>query len=90
MLFIWILCTVLGLTLFYATLAQQKLFAKALAIQPWRALGLFLTVLGVLSSVSYLPVNEAFLVWLLLLVVMVGLLPFVPDLWSRKDKRQAH
>lgn len=90
MLLLWMLCTLCGLALFYMTLAQQRLLSKALSLQPWRALGLFLTVLGVLSSVSYLPINEAFLVWLLLLVVMVGLLPFVPELWSHKDKRQAH
>ena len=45
-----------------------------------------LTVLGVLSSVSYLPINEAFLVWLLLLVVMVGLLPLCQSCGATKTK----
>lgn len=85
MLMLWVVCAVVGMGLFYLTLPQQKLLLQPLALRPWRALGVVLMLVGVLSSVSFLPVSEAFIVWLLLMLLLIGLLPLLPALWQSKS-----
>lgn len=70
--------TVLGCVLLYLSHRNQRWLARPLPAFPWRLAGVVAVFTGLLVSVSYLPVNSALFAWLVLMMLMIGLLPFAP------------
>lgn len=67
---IWLGLACVGAVLFGLTLSG------VLMAKPWRLSGLALSLVALMLSASYLPINLAFLSWLLLMVLVIVALPW--------------
>lgn len=78
---IWISLALVGVVLFALTLVGK------LTALPWRLSGFALTIVSLMVSASYLPVNTAFVSWLVLMVFVIAALPWAGWLLGQ-DERQ--
>lgn len=78
-----LLATLLACLLFYVTNKQQKLFASSLPKRPWRLLAYAFAFASLLGWLSLFTLSAAIFIWLALLMLLTGLVPFV-SLLGRK------
>ncbi|MAD45299.1 MAG: hypothetical protein CMH98_09855 [Oceanospirillaceae bacterium] len=73
---LFILMTLLGCVLLYLSHPNQRWLSKPLPVVSGRWPGVVLVFAGLLVAVSYLPVNAALFAWLVIMMLIIGLLPF--------------
>jgi len=73
---LFLLMTLLGCVLLYLSHPNQRFLAKPLPVISGRWPGVALVLAGLLVAVSYLPVNAAMFAWLVIMMLVIGLLPF--------------
>ncbi|WP_249553032.1 hypothetical protein [Shewanella sp. 8A] len=78
-----VLATLLACLLFYVTNKQQKLFASSLPKRPWRLLAYGFAFASLLGWLSLFTLSAAIFIWLALLMLLTGLVPFI-SLFGRK------
>lgn len=80
---IFLLSTLLACLLFYLTNKQQKLFASSLPKRPWRLLAYGVAFVSLIGWLSLFTLSAAIFIWLALLMLLMGLMPFI-SLFGRK------
>ncbi|AUD58064.1 hypothetical protein Q4Q54_20640 [Shewanella sp. SP2S2-4] len=80
---IFLLSTLLACLLFYLTNKQQKLFASSLPKRPWRLLAYGVAFVSLIGWLSLFTLSAAIFIWLALLMLLMGLVPFI-SLFGRK------
>ncbi|MAS26022.1 MAG: hypothetical protein CMI08_13455 [Oceanospirillaceae bacterium] len=73
---LFLIMTLLGCVLLYLSHPNQRWLARPLPVIGGRWSGLVLVITGLLVAISYLPVNAALFAWLVMMMLVIGLLPF--------------
>lgn len=90
MMLLFLLLTLAGCILFYLTHPHQNWLKTSLKPAPWRLIAAAAVLGGLLAAVSYLPVNAALFAWLVIMMLVIGLLPFAPLLKSNSEGQGEH
>lgn len=85
---LFLVLTLAGCLLLFLTHPNQRWLHKPLTVMPWRWLGVAFVLAGLFSAVSYLPVNAALFAWLVIMMLVIGLLPFAALL--KEDGGEKH
>lgn len=81
---ILILGSVLACLLLYLSNKQQAVLAQALPKRPWRSLAYGLSLGCLLGWLSLFTFSSAIFTWLALFMLLIGLVPFLSLIVSRK------
>lgn len=76
--------TTTGCIFLYLSHKNQNWLKKSVKNLYWKWLGGLLLFTGLITALTYLPINSAIFSWLAVIILVIGLLPFVPLIkWSK-------
>ncbi len=88
MMMLFLFMTIGGCVLLYLSHRNQQWIQQRLAVLPLRLTGVLLALGGAFSAAGYLPVNAAMFAWLVLMMLVIGLLPFASLLRAEPVERK--
>lgn len=88
MMMLFLSLTLAGCVLLYLSHRNQQWFAQRFPVLPLRIAGVVMALGGAFAAASYLPVNAAMFAWLVLMMLVIGLLPFVSLLRTEPVQRK--